>query len=242
MNLTLYFTLGYPDNESLALFVRKCRELGVERIELGFPCSDPRYDGPAIKNTHRSALHSYTDNSTREMLEDLSAGGLGVYALAYFSSIANDPGSFLAKVRDFGFSGLMLPDLITDYFHDAEGIIREVEDEGLEFIPFVSQATPDSVIRKISALTESWIYYGLLPSTGVSLPTSMESIYLRARDVLKGREVCFGFGIRAASQIRELSVLGADGIAIGSALVNYLEHRDIPGFTSFLEGVNAARN
>ncbi len=242
MNLTLYFTMGYPDNESLAMFVRKGRDLGAERIELGFPCSDPRYDGPAIKNTHRSALLSYSDSSAREMLRDLSRDGLSAYALAYFSSISGDPGSFLAKVRDFGFSGLMLPDLITDYFHDAERIIRNVEGEGLEFIPFVSQATPDSVVRKLSALTESWIYYGLLPSTGVSLPTSMESIYLRARELLGGREICFGFGIRTPSQIRELRILGADGIAIGSALVDYLEHRDIPGFTSFLEGVNAVRN
>ncbi len=52
-NLIPYFTLGYPDNNTLKDFLMAMPVNKINYIEFGFPSDDPRYDGPTIRITHR---------------------------------------------------------------------------------------------------------------------------------------------------------------------------------------------
>ncbi len=242
MKLTLYFTLGYPDNEVLDEFLEVASENGVERVELGFPSADPRYDGPMIKRTHEVAMGNYADQATKNIVKRLNSCGIKAYALVYLNSVMKSLDSFLEKISSFGFDGIILPDLLIDYFSGMNQILSALKEQGINIIPFVTPSTPDAVARYVISEAGKWIYYGLLPSTGITVPYSLKELYGRAREIIGSKEICFGFGLRNIPQIRELNELGADSIAIGSKLLEFLEQRNTGGFKAFLEEVNVARN
>ena len=110
---------------------------------------------------------------------------------------------------------------------------------GLSLIPFFTSSTPDMVIRDIASRTNDWIYHGLQPSTGIRVPVSIDLMVKRIKELCPGRELIFGFGINSLEEISELGKSGADGIAVGSSLVPFMETGDMAGFDSkvnMLEG------
>ena len=72
------------------------------------------------------------------------------------------------------------------------------------------------------------------------MPFDLEEVSKRILDLLPGREINFGFGIRTTAQIREVLDLGSSGVAIGSLLVEYLKNRDLEGFRKFQVSVREA--
>ncbi|MGC8505429.1 MAG: tryptophan synthase subunit alpha [Thermoplasmata archaeon] len=234
VDIVPYFTLGFPDNRTLLDFLGRIPDKSVGRMEFGFQSPDPKYDGPQIKQTHRS-LRSGSDIDNAEIFRTERNSGIKLYALVYYADHEEKFGSFLENLIDSGFSGIILPDILMDYFGNRFDIIRSVRESGLEFIPFFTPATPDGVIRDVSKSTESWIYYGLQPSTGITVPFDLDSVVSRIREILPEREIVFGFGIKDVSEVIRLKKLGASGAAIGSVFVNYLKNRDIEGFETLMK-------
>ncbi|MCL5437856.1 MAG: tryptophan synthase subunit alpha [Candidatus Thermoplasmatota archaeon] len=222
MKLVLYFTLGYPSSHSLMEFLETIPPGAVEYIELGFPSTDPKYDGPTIRRTHRHALQGFSEQSVSETVKCARGVCRKVYALRYYSDIEKDEG-FLERITNIGFDGIIIPDVLTDYFHDRSGIINRVREAGLEFIPFVNPSTPDIVLGEIMSTTDSWIYYGLLPSTGIMVPYDLSSVRYRLRNAFPGRRIVLGFGIRSPDEAARVSSTGQFGIAIGTMLIEHLD-------------------
>lgn len=234
-NLILYFTLGFPDQDTLELFSEQISPNQVDYVEFGFPSVNPVYDGPKIRVTHRSAFESYAPERGEKLFSDLTKKGIRLYSLTYYRDIENDSGTFFSYLKEQGFSGIIVPDMLVDYFDQANRVISEIHDAGLELIPFFNPATPDRVIMEISRMTSSWIYYGLQPSTGINVPFDTGEVAERIRSLLPDREINFGFGIRNNDQVRELINYGANGVAIGTALVDMLSAGDKEGFSGYLK-------
>lgn len=234
MDIIPYFTLGFPDNRTLLDFLGRIPDKSVRRMEFGFQSPDPKYDGPQIKQTHRS-IRSGGDIDNTEIFQIERNAGTKLYALVYYADHEDKFRSFLENLIENGFSGIILPDILMDYFGNRFDIIRSVHESGLEFIPFFTPATPDGVIRDVSKNTESWIYYGLQPSTGITVPFDLDSVVYRIQKILPEREIVFGFGIKDVSDVVKLKEMGASGVAIGSVFVNYLKNRDIGGFEALMK-------
>ncbi|MCL4335203.1 MAG: tryptophan synthase subunit alpha [Candidatus Thermoplasmatota archaeon] len=240
-DLYLYFTMGYPDMDTLERFISLINADKVNGIEIGFPSMDPKYDGPEIRKSHSSAV----DPGRERMLEFLKILGMKnipLYSLQYYSDICSDIEENLAILRESGFSGIIVPDLTTDYFKDSEKVIDHIEESGLDFIPFFSASSPDRVIARQCSLTSSWIYYGIQPSTGINMPMDMAPGVQRIRSIAGNRKMIFGFGIRNEDHVREAVRNGADGIAIGTILLKYLESNDKNGFIDLVERMRVALN
>ncbi len=234
MKLILYFTLGYPSTEVLQNFLSLIPEDTVEYIELGFPSADPKYDGPAIRKTHGVAISQYDSKSLPEIVELCLRKVSKVYALRYYSDFESD-GSFIPSLKDAGFSGIIAPDLMTDYFHSRTAIVNSIQGRGLEFIPFINPSTPDSVAGEACGNARSWIYYGLLPSTGIGVPYDLRSIIERISLLAPSKRVVLGFGIRSSGDLHGISGAGVYGIAVGTVLIDFLERNDASGFVSKIE-------
>ena len=237
--LILYFTADYPSTEILKSFLGAVDPDVVKYVEIGIPESNPLYDGPIIKATHSVALKNYTPSHLLEYTSILNGKGIPTYALSYYEKFSKQGISFAEFLKDDGFRGVIVPDLLTDYSEESDRIIPEIE-ETFNFIPFLNPATPDGLIISVSSMTRSWIYYGLQPSTGIDMPFDLEEVSKRILDLLPGREINFGFGIRTTAQIREVLDLGSSGVAIGSLLVEYLKNRDLEGFRKFQVSVREA--
>ncbi len=234
--LILYFTADYPSTEILKSFLEAVDPDVVKYVEIGIPESNPLYDGPTIKATHSLALKNYKPNHLAEYTGILGRKGIPAFALSYYEKFNKLGSGYATFLKDAGFSGVIIPDLLTDYSEESDRIIPKIE-EIFSFIPFFNPATPDGLINAVSSLTGSWIYYGLQPSTGIDIPFDLEEVSRRILDLLPGREINFGFGIRTTGQIGEILSLGSSGVAIGSLLVQYLNDKDLEGFRKFQESV-----
>ncbi|MCL5731332.1 MAG: tryptophan synthase subunit alpha [Candidatus Thermoplasmatota archaeon] len=241
MKLAVYLTAGYPSNEVFGAFASAACTAGADRLEIGLPVREPKYDGPEIRRTHARALENFSMGGLASTLKACINGGTEATALRYMPDPA-EFGSILGDIRESGIRQMIIPDLLIDHYEERFAVIEQMNGAGIEWIPFYNPATPDSVILETIDRAGKWVYYGLLPSTGISVPTSVETVYQRAREVIGNREIVFGFGIRDSQQVSLLRDLGADGIAIGSALVNFLQNSDIEGFRNYLGVLNAIRN
>ncbi len=233
----LYFTSAFPDHITLQGFLENVDPDVVKYVEVGFPSSDPRYDGPEIRKTHEIAVKNFQGSYLGKYAETLGRKCVKTYLLTYYRDLARQPSDFVSHLRDSGFSGIIVPDLLVDYNSIAEDIIGGIQ-RSMDFIPFFNPATPDSVIEKISSLTESWIYYGLQPATGIHIPYDLEEVSRRILDLLPGREVNFGFGIRTVEQIGRIMALGSKGVAIGTLLVPMIRENHLSDFVKLQKQIS----
>ncbi|WP_337859786.1 tryptophan synthase subunit alpha [Ferroplasma sp.] len=233
-NLIPYFTLGFPDNEKLTRFLDIIPVDKINYIEFGFPSNDPRYDGPVIRKTHMVGNKNFSDEVYKKYFEYFHKNNIKMYSLSYYSDIKDHFDEFIDYLQKRNFSGIIIPDLIIDYFSEGKEIINKLTDRGFEYIPFFSPSTPDSIIKDISSITYSWIYYGLQPSTGIDIPYELDYTTERINDLLPGREITYGFGIKTDNDIKELMKNGGSGVAIGTYLEKMIEANDESGFLEYI--------
>ncbi len=233
-NLIPYFTLGYPDNETLTHFLDIMPADKINYIEFGFPSNDPRYDGPVIRKTHNVGNSNFSDEVYSKYFEYFHKKHIKMYSLSYYSDIRNRFDSFIDYLQERNFSGIIIPDLIIDYFSEGKKIINKLTEKGFEYIPFFSPATPDSIIKDIASITNSWIYYGLQPSTGIDIPYELDYTTERINELLPGREITYGFGIKTDEDIKNLMKNGGSGVAIGTYLVKMIDANDEKGFVNYI--------
>jgi tryptophan synthase alpha chain len=230
MKLALYFTFPYPDQKSFDIFFKESLKYKYEYLELGIPTENPYYDGPAIRKTHKKAMEEYSADLLKRTVNEAKKRGLKLYALVYYNHFVEFQDQFLDDLKNFGFSGAIVPDLLTDYFSERYSLIEKMKSHGLSLIPFFTSSTPDKVIEDISLKTTDWIYHGLQPSTGIRVPVSIDMIMERIKTLCPGREIIFGFGINSAEIIDELRKFGADGIAVGSTFISSMENGNMEEF------------
>lgn len=235
LKLTLYFTLGYPDRDVFDLFLKEALKTKVEYVEVGIPTKHPDYDGPLIRKTHRAAMKHYSTDFLASAVQSIVAERKKAYALVYYNHFHGDEQAFIKTMKEAGFSGMIVPDLLTEYFDERITLARKMESSGLHLIPFVNSSTPDAIIEEISGVTGDWIYHGLQPSTGIRVPVDLEKMTERIESLCPGREIIYGFGINSKQTIRELRNLGAGGIAVGSSFIPALERCDLGEFRNELQ-------
>ena len=133
--MILYFTADYPSTEILKSFLEAVDPDVVKYVEIGIPESNPLYDGPTIKATHSLALRNYKPTHLAEYTGILDGKGIPVFALSYYEKFNKLGSGYATFLKDAGFSGVIIPDLLTDYSEESDRIIPEIE-EIFSFIPF----------------------------------------------------------------------------------------------------------
>ncbi|MCL4340903.1 MAG: tryptophan synthase subunit alpha [Candidatus Thermoplasmatota archaeon] len=229
-------TANYPSREKFLSFVDAICVTGVDYVEIGLPSSNPIYDGPTIRSTHQPE-NMFTKEDMALVCSKLQDAGIKVYALSYYRDILNAEGNRLVLIRNAGFDGVILPDLLIDYFNINEDVMEKLYDLSLEAIPFFNPGMPDRIIKKEGKKANSWIYCGLMPSTGIRVPYDYYAVASRMLSLLSGREVNFGFGIRTDDDIRRILSANVSGIAVGTVLIDYIKTGNYSGFRHFLSHV-----
>ncbi|EQD70174.1 tryptophan synthase alpha chain, partial [mine drainage metagenome] len=168
--LALYFTFPYPNLKILKPFIDSIGNEDIDYVELGIPVARPYYDGPKIRNTHQAALKEFKSDDLKNTILGLKDSGIKSYALTYTNSFENNPNSAFEDLRLAGFDGVILPDLLIDYFDDRNKLLDSLKNYEISFIPFFTSSTPDIIIKEFLKRTSSWIYHGIQPSTGINVP------------------------------------------------------------------------
>src|SRR6476659_4580895 len=219
--LVTFLTAGDPDHETSLALVQALPAAGADVIELGMPFTDPMADGLAIQMSSQRALKAgQTLKKTLELVRAFrgSDDATPLVLMGYYNPIyVYGVDRFLRDAKAAGVDGLIIVDLPPE--EDGELCLPALK-AGLNFIRLATPTTDDKRLPAVLANTSGFVYYvSITGITGAAAPdTAKVADAVRRLKRHTDLPVCVGFGVRTAEQARALSE-GADGVAVGSALV-----------------------
>ena len=233
--LIAFLTAGYPSTDSF-LDILSQVEAASDAVEIGVPFTDPMADGVTVQRSSHAAIENGV--SLRWILDQLASRSTAPAAPLLLMSYLNPLLAFgydklAARAREAGVSGFIVPDLP---FEESAPFRTCLEPEGLALVQLVTPATPTGRLAGLCAQSQGFVY--AVTRTGITggeadLPAELTD-YLGAVKERSRVPVCAGFGVRTREQVARIARY-ADGVVVGSALVEVLERGDSPG--EFLTGL-----
>jgi tryptophan synthase alpha chain len=222
--LVTFLMSGDPDYDTSLAIAKALPAAGADVIELGMPFTDPMADGPAIQAAGLRALKGgQTLTKTLAMVTAFRAGDdatpivlMGYYNPIYIYGVDR----FLADAIAAGVDGLIVVDLPPE---EDDELCRPALKAGLNFIRLATPTTDDKRLPAVLANTSGFVYYvSITGITGSASPDSGKVAAAVARIKRHtGLPVCVGFGVKDAASAAAIA-RGADGVVVGSALVESL--------------------
>jgi tryptophan synthase alpha chain len=223
--LVTFLTAGDPDPETSLAILRAIPAAGADVVELGMPFTDPMADGPAIQMSSQRALKAgQTLKKTLDIVRAFrqSDDAMPLVLMGYYNPIyIYGVDRFLRDAKSAGVDGLIVVDLPPE--EDAELCLPALK-AGLNFIRLATPTTDDKRLPAVLANTSGFVYY--VSVTGITGAASPDPGKVGAAVARIKRHtslpVAAGFGVRTAEQAAVIAS-GADGVVVGSALVNALK-------------------
>lgn len=234
-----YLMGGHPDLETSRACLDTALDSGADLIELGIPFSDPLADGPVIHAAGTAALEQGVRPADVLALCREVADRAPVLLMVYAQLVLAHGGEdFVARARDAGAAGLIVPDLP----HDEAGAVRAACDEaGLALVPLVAPTTPPERLAAIGADARGFVYaVSLTGTTGErdEVPPGLAELVERVRRATE-LPVAVGFGIATEEQARAVGEL-ADGVIVGSRVVRAAGEQGADGVREVVSSLAAA--
>jgi len=220
-----FFVIGDPDFDTSLAIVKTAIDAGADVLELGIPFSDPIADGPTIQKADIRALTAGMNvQKAREFIEkvkeykDIPIGLLMYYNLIYQYGTEK----FFSDFHAAGVNSVLVADLSID---DADEITGPAASAGLDTVFMVTPNTNPERMKLIASKTTGFIYtVSLLGVTGSreELSDTVEGLVGKLKK-LTSIPVCVGFGISKPEHAAAVASAGADGVIIGSKIVELIE-------------------
>jgi len=225
-----FITAGDPSLEATVPVMHALVEGGADVIELGMPFSDPMADGPVIQRSSERALARKAgtafvfDCVRRFRSRDATTP---VVLMGYLNPVEmRGMDRFAAEAAEAGVDGLLLVDLPPE---EAADFREAFSRHGLALIPLAAPTTSDARRDRMAREAQGYIYYVSYAGVtgGSQLDTSAVVAPVQALRERAEAPVVVGFGIRDAATAAALAPL-ADGVVVGSALVQCIAGHDDP--------------
>ena len=233
-----YLTAGYPSPDS-SLAALRGAEAVCDILEVGVPFSDPLADGPTIQRSTFEALRQGMTLAGTLALIERARLTKPVVVFSYLNPILHyGVERFLGEAAALGVAGLLLTDLHAGGDPSVESLVRA---SPLDLIRLVAPTTrPDRMTAALEG-AEGFVYLiARLGVTGASaaLAEGLEQSIARVRRATK-LPVAVGFGISTPAQARAVATQ-ADGVVVGSALVDVLGTGGVDAAQAFLSSLREA--
>jgi tryptophan synthase alpha chain len=238
--LVPYVTAGYPERGSTVEALEALAGAGADVIELGIPFSDPLADGPTIQ--HASFVSIQKGTTLDRLLGDLAAfrarNATPVVLFTYLNPILRRGiANFLRDADAAGADGLLVTDLPTG---SDPALEKQIVDSPLDLVRLIAPTTPIERVPDVARGGSGFLYY--ISRTGVT----------GARSALRGElageigrikeavelPVAVGFGISTPEQAAAVAAV-ADGVVVGSAVIQALDRGGVPEAARFLSSLRA---
>jgi tryptophan synthase alpha chain len=246
--LITYITAGDPSLEDTKEYVEALDRGGSDLIELGLPFSEPIAEGQTIQAAINRALAAgTTPEGFFELVEDLETEA-PLLVMTYYNMILQygaseaprasdsdaakprnkpDVRPFVERAAEAGLSGIIVPDLPAE---EADPLRDACDDNGLDLIFIIAPTTEGERLDAIMSRVSGFAYVqARLGTTGaranVSGATHDSLARLSDYDVPKA----VGFGVSEGDHAAEIIEAGADGVIVGSALIDIIASSETPG-------------
>ncbi|ADC66137.1 tryptophan synthase, alpha subunit [Ferroglobus placidus DSM 10642] len=222
--LITFITAGDPNIDATLEFMLVLEKY-ADVIELGVPFSDPMADGRTIQKANYRALKSGTRiKDVFKVVEEFREhSSKPVVLMTYYNPVYRfGAENFIAEAKKSGVDGLIVVDLPIEEAKEYVEICRKLE---IGTIFLAAPNTPDERLKMIDEASSAFVYlislYGTTGSRS-EIPESAFSLLSRAKRICR-KPVAVGFGVSKAEHVKTLVEAGADGVVVGSAIVEIVE-------------------
>lgn len=220
-----YITAGDPDLAETIALTQALERGGADLVEWGIPFSDPLADGATIQRAaQRSLQNGTTSRKVLQAVRDLRRAGCDIpLVLMVYVNVILRYGlrEFAMDAREAGVDGVIVPDVPVE---ESDLLLEAWQSAGLAWIPLVAPTSTDDRIALTASRGQGFVY--CVSVTGVtgarqSLSEQLPDFLARVRR-RTDLPLAVGFGISTPDHARAVG-RHADGIIVGSALIDHLE-------------------
>lgn len=222
-----YITAGLPNMEGTKEII-KAQNGKTDVIELGIPFSDPIADGPVIQQaSYEAILAGASLKKTFELMKEIRGEGIEqpILFMMYYNTVVNyGIEAFVAKCRETGVDGLIIPDLP---FEEQDSLKKALEGDDTTILIQLVAPISGKRIPKILEDARGFVYcVSSMGVTGQAADFHKEVInYLSYVKSVSKIPVMMGFGIRNAEDIKPMKDI-IDGAIVGSHFINLMRENN----------------
>ncbi len=244
--LVPFITAGDPEPGLTLDFMHALVAGGADVIELGVPFSDPMADGPVIQRASERALaRGMTLKHCIELVAQFRQTNqtTPIVLMGYANPIERmGAENFVKSAKAAGVDGVLVVDYPPE---ECEDFAKACAQADIDPIFLLAPTSSPQRIAQVGALAKGYIYYVSLKGvTGAANLNTQEvaSIIpqIRAATTVP---IAVGFGVRDAASAVAVSQT-ADGVVIGSKIVQLLEEADpakrVQSLQSFITEIREA--
>ncbi len=220
-----FTVLGYPSKQASFAAIETMIENGADLLELGLPFSDPMADGPIIENASKAVVE--TGFSTGDALQLISEvrkkhTDIPIVIMSYYNfALVRGTDNFMTDLKNAGADGITFVDLPPE---EGETVFASAKRNEIAPVMLVSPLTSPDRLKRILAQASGYLY--LISRAGTTgLAETFDEKLSSLIDMLRSQSqlpVCIGFGISKPEHVTKMLSLGADGVVVGSKLVEIL--------------------
>ena len=222
--LIAYITAGDPNLSTTEHLVYAMEKSGVDMIELGIPFSDPLADGLTIQEASKRALDKgVTVAKIFDLVRSIRCHSeIPLLFMTYYNPVFHyGLNRFVAKCKDVGIDGLIIPDLPPE---EAGQLRKLALKENISTVFFVAPTTTDERIKSNATASTGFVYYVVLTGVVGKAKVKLSDVIKCIKHAKKftTKPICAGFGISTPAQVKEIAQV-ADGVIIGSAIIKEIQ-------------------
>jgi tryptophan synthase alpha chain len=211
-------------------------------IEVGIPFSDPLADGPVIQASSMKALQNgfRVDGLFEDLEQVKDEVTIPLVPMGYFNTVLSyGMERFLKRCQGLGIDSVILPDMPIDIYEAQFKALFEAH--GLSPVFLITPKTEEARIRRIDALSKSFIYVvadnSITGSTG-EVSQAQKDYFDRIKGMHLESPLIIGFGISDKASF-DRACETANGAIIGSAFIKHVaEEGDLKSkIHEFVKGI-----
>ena len=227
-----FLVAGDPNIEQFKILILAI-EPYVDILEIGIPFSDPIADGPTIQEANVRAFNAgiNTKLALDAIREIRTKTEKPIVILTYYNILIQGADTIEASLdktfnnlKESGVDGIVIGDLPIE---EAGLALKACQKYNINLIFLIAPSTTEDRLNKILKEAKGFIYLisvmgvtGARDSVAQITKDTIKRIKLKTNDVLP---VLVGFGISQPEHAKTIVEAGADGVIIGSAIVNIIK-------------------
>ena len=222
-----FTTAGFPEEDASLEIIKSIADSGAHIHEISFPHAEAQADGPIIQLANiESIKNGINFNKVINIAKEARKYNqeIGLVMMGYLNNIFVYGIEKFAKEVSGIIDAVICVDLPADVIEENE-LKEALKKENIALIKLITPTTSDDRIKKLVADAEGFIYsVNVAGITGVK-SAEIDKVNAQISRIKKYTDlpVVSGFGIKTPEDVKNFSKSNADGIVIGSAIVEKIQ-------------------